>query len=351
MVVLELYANQLYMKHTFTLLLLTASCGVSAQWLTDSLIAHFPMDGTPDDTVGSLSPITTLGAPSYCADRNGTADHAACFQGSDFWRYGDVLEMATHQFSIAFWCRVDGLTPGSIDHDYPFAKGTTAFAEPALSGYAFGFRDEFPDTLNAACLWGQGTQPLVIKDHPVSFGAWAHYCMSRCSDDVILYYVNGSLVATDTLDADADLTTNIYFGIGAGDRAPSGQPVGGFFRGAIDDLRIYKGRCLSESEINMLADLTLGADESKEVTSSLGLFPNPAISTLRIELPSSVAIIGPLMAFDPLGLLIPLPVANLVMGNEVARSLSIDVSSLTNGAYFLVVPMERGMLRGRFIKE
>lgn len=339
------------MKRFLTSTVILCALGAHGQWLTDSLIAHFPMNGSPNDTVGGLVPILTFGAPSFCVDRVGVPDGAACFDGNDFWRYGDVLEVDSSAFSISFWCRIDGLTPGSLDHDYPLAKGTTAFGNPPYSGYAFGFRDELPDTLSAACLWGQGNQPVIIKDHPVSYGVWTHYTMSRCFDDIVLLHVNGVHVSTDTLDAAADLTTNIYFGIGAGDRAPSGQPVGGYFRGAIDDIRIYKGRCLTQAEISSLADLTVGITEIGASVFELHLSPNPATQTLRIDLTSSENITGPLLVLNALGQAVPIAHGSLVRTSLGVRSLTVDVSGLPNGAYFVVVPTEKGRSHGRFVKE
>ncbi len=338
------------MKHTITLLLLTGTFSASGQWLTDSLIAHFPMDGSPNDTVGGLVPVVTSGAPAFCPDRFGIPNSAACFDGSSFWSYGDVLDMDTSSYSISLWCRIDSLTPNVLDHDYPLSKGTTVSGSPPLSGYSVGFRDELPDTLNAAALFGNNTQTLLIMDHPVIFGTWYHYTISRCAEDALSLSINGIHVASDQLAPNKNLSTNIHFSIGAGERAPAAPP-GGFFRGAVDDVQIYKGRCLSQDEIDVLADLTVGLNGRRSPLAELGLFPNPAYSTLRIELSASAGITGPITVLNSLGQPIPLSALTVGLPGNGAQPLTLDVSHLPKGAYFVVVPTEEGKVHGRFVKE
>ncbi|MCB9183418.1 MAG: T9SS type A sorting domain-containing protein [Flavobacteriales bacterium] len=338
------------MKHAFTLLLLAGTGSASGQWLTDSLIAHFPMDGSPNDIVGGLAPIATIGNPDYCESRTGDFDSAACFGGADFWRYGDVLDMDTTLFSISFWCRIEGITSNTTAHDYPLSKGTTAFGAPTLAGYAFGFRDELPDTLSAAVLWGQGIQPVLVQDEPITYGSWNHFTMSRCPSDVVQMHVNGTLVVSDTLGLNASLSTNIYFSIGAGDRAPAESP-NGFFQGAVDDIRVYKGRCLTQAEINVLADLTMGVHHPSEGTLGLLLSPNPATNSLRIMLPPRRDVSGPVQVYDATGRLVPVRADGLTLDDASVRSMQLNVAHLPQGAYFVVVPTENGLMHGRFVKE
>lgn len=338
------------MKHTITLLLLIGTFSASGQWLTDSLIAHFPMDGTPDDVIGGLVPVVTSGAPAFCADRHGMANGAACFDGSSFWSYGDVLDMDTSRYSVSLWCRIDSITPNANHHDYPLSKGTTVSGSPPLSGYSMGFRDELPDTLSAAALFGNNTQSLLIMAHPVTFGSWYHYTISRCAGDAISLSINGILVTADQLAPNKNLSTNIHFSIGAGERAPAAPP-GGFFSGAVDDVRLYKGRCLSQDEIDVLADITVGLNDRRAPLAVLRLYPNPARTSLRVDLPAQSRVTGPITTLNALGQAILLSEAIVGVHGNSARALTLDVSDLPKGAYFVVVPTEEGSLHGRFIKE
>lgn len=337
------------MRHTFTLLLLAGTVGVTGQSLTDSLIAHFPMDGNADDVVGGLFPIDTTGSPGFCTGHDGTSNGAGCFDGTGVWSYGDVLDVDTADFTIAFWCRVDALTPASPHHDYPLAKGTTAFGMPEHSGYAFGFRDDLPDTLSAAFLRRDDLNDLQVTSYPTLYSVWRHLLVNRC-DTTLTFTIDGVQVDIDTLTMDLDFSTNIYFSIGAGDRTPGGS-ITGYFQGAVDDIRIYKGRCLGQDEIEALAGLTVGNYEREAPLADLQLYPNPAHSTVRIELSARSPITGPLTLLNALGQVVALPASSMLLDRDRIRSITLDVSGLPAGAYFVVMPTEQGRLYGRFVKE
>ena len=93
----------------FAFLCVSTLCSAQAQSLSDSLIAHFPLDGSPNDLIGSLAPTATDGQPGFCADRFGNPNSAACFDGASFWSYGDVLDVDTMDFTLAAWVRLDRL--------------------------------------------------------------------------------------------------------------------------------------------------------------------------------------------------------------------------------------------------
>jgi hypothetical protein len=65
-------------------------------------------------------------------------------------------------------------------------------------------------------------------------------------------YINGVLINSTTTTVARNLNTNIVFSLGAMNRSPAG-PVSEWYQGALDELRMYKGRCLSPTDIAMLA--------------------------------------------------------------------------------------------------
>lgn len=174
--------------------------------------------------------------------------------------------------------------------------------------------------------------------------------MSRCTNDVVQMYVNGALVASDTLDLNASIMTNIYFSIGVADRAPANSPTG-FFQGAVDDIRVYKGRCLSSAEIAVLTDLNVSIAALETSNQELRFSPNPATQTLRIDLTGSENITGPVLVLNAIGQTVPMANGSLGQTSLGVLSLTVDVSGLPNGAYFVVVPTEKGRSHGRFVKE
>lgn len=344
------------MKHTFTLLLLTGTFSASGQWLTDSLIAHFPMDGSPNDTVAGLVPVLTSGAPGFCADRHGAAENAACFDGSSFWSYGDTLDMDTADFSISAWLQMDTVLPPFLiapgftsEGSTPFGKGNSVFSQPTRAGYSVLLRNTGSPAIDMYGTTGDETDNMHLVLTSVQSDAWIHIVHSRCGEHLKLY-VNGLLVADSIAPTGRDLNVNTFFTIGGLDRNPAPELDSEWFIGAIDDLRIYKGRCLSQNEIDVLADLTVGLNDRRSPLAELGLFPNPAYSTLRIELSASAGITGPNTVLNSLGQ--PIPLSALTVGLPGnGQPLTLDVSHLPKGAYFVVVPTEEGRSHGRFVKE
>lgn len=234
----------------------TLASDSSAQVLSDSLIAHFPMNGSPNDTVGDLVPEVTSGAPAFCIDRFGNPNGAACFDGASFWSYGDVLDMDTSDFVISFWFRSD-----SEEGSRLVTKGNTVFGTPGNAGYSFGFGDDGGgDYVGGIYVYDDQANESSTAV-PVEVSQWTHMVASRC-DTILSVHVNGQLYSQVPTESHGDLSTNIVFALGALDRNPTSQPDGSFFTGALDDLRIYKGRCLSQAEIDTLAGVLSGGSNN-----------------------------------------------------------------------------------------
>ncbi|HOZ40851.1 MAG TPA: T9SS type A sorting domain-containing protein [Flavobacteriales bacterium] len=350
------------MKHFLTFLLLTGALGANGQWLTDSLIAHFPMDGTPNDVVGGLVPTVTSGAPSFCPDRFGEPAGAACFDGASFWSYGDVLDMDTSDYSIAAWVKVDtvlppfDLGPGSWGNEWlvyggvPFGKGATVYAMPPGAGYSISFRQLTPAVFTANEFTGDDAAISTATIASIVPDTWFHLVISRCGAQHILHVAGVFMDEIETEEA-RNLNTNIHFAIGAGAREPTPWPNTEFFDGVLDDLRIYKGRCLTTPEILGLSDLNVSIASTRPIDLEFRISPNPAAQNVRIDLPTPLQITGPINALNALGQQVPLRAGNLTMVNDAVKSISVDVSQLPEGAYFVVVPTEKGRMHGRFIKE
>ncbi|HRH38304.1 MAG TPA: hypothetical protein PK760_08160, partial [Flavobacteriales bacterium] len=189
------------MRYLMTIVLLATIVHARGQMLSDSLIAHFPMDGDPNDTVENRTPTVVQGLPGFCADRFGAANSAACFDGNDFWSYGDVLDMDTADLSIACWLRVDSVhepfqpQPGFWDYGgIPICKGLTVVADPSRSGYGLLAREPQPGGFSAHWVTGGDNNDVVDVKHEALLDTWQHVVMSRCGVHQLLY-INGVLVA------------------------------------------------------------------------------------------------------------------------------------------------------------
>lgn len=344
------------MKHALALLLMAGTCSASGQWLSDSLIAHFPMDGSPDDTVQLLSPVVTSGSPTFCTDRFGNSNAAGCFDGGSFWSYGDVLDVDTADFSLAYWALLDTVLPpfyvsGTYltDGSMLVCKGATVYGDPQRAGYALAARN-YDGVFALTAMWGGANNDLVYDETPINLHDWFHVVQSRCGAHQILH-INGQLVIDTITDANRDLETDIVFALGALDRDPTNHPDQGWLHGALDDLRIYKGRCLSQAEINVLADLTVGVHQPSEGALNLILSPNPATNSLRIMLPPMLDVSGPVQVYDATGRRMPVQADELTLDDASVHSMQLNVACLPQGAYFVVVPTDNLRMHGRFIKE
>lgn len=83
----------------------------------------------------------------------------------------------------------------------------------------------------------------------------------------------------------------------------------------------------------------------------VAIYPNPAHATVRVKLTELAGIIGPISVVNALGQMTPLIAGSAAPPAYGDQLLTLDVSGLPEGAYFVVVPTEMGNLHGRFIKE
>jgi len=307
------------------------------------------MNGNANDLIDGLAPTVTQGAPGFCTDRIGTPDGAACFDGASFWSYGDVLDMDTSDFSIACWLFVDSVQlPYEVEPNFwtygglPIDKGLTIHGTPLRAGYGLFAREAQPGSYTVH--WGTGGSSNDVVDaiHGGLLDVWQHIVVSRCGTHQMLH-IDGQLVADSAIAAERNLNTDIVFTFGALNR-PSGYPDTEHFIGALDDVRIYRGRCLSQAEIDTLAFdlLTVGVEEPNQP--QLVLSPNPVRQLLTISHDMADAVRARCLIMDGVGRTIkeqPLTSDRTV----------VDVMDISPGAYFVVVPTEKGSMYGRFIKE
>ncbi|MFZ1664889.1 MAG: LamG-like jellyroll fold domain-containing protein [Flavobacteriales bacterium] len=347
------------MKITLSLLSLLLLCGNTSvgQSLSDSLIAHFPLDGNPNDVIGSLVPTVTHGNPGFCADRFGNANGAACFDGASFWSYGDVLDMDTLDFTLAAWVKVDTvllpfeIAPGFISEgSVPICKGTTIFGNPTRAGYSLIFRQSLNNVYDLYGATGDETNDVRLSQAQVDLHSWTYISLSRCGDHQLLH-INGILVADSLIPLQRNLNVDIVFSMGAMNRDPTSYLDSEWFIGSLDDVRIYRGRCLSQAEIDSLAqDVALGVQTTSSVPTMLFL-PNPASDIIRLRFSKMIDMAAPVQVFDAMGHLLTLPASRINLSGGSITDLEIPIAGLTPGAYFVKVQSEHGVLHGRFIKE
>jgi hypothetical protein len=206
----------------------------NATFLTNGLVAYYPLNGNAHDASGNGKDGEVAGA-TPCPDRFGKASSAYSFNGVDnYIRFGEVPLNQVDNWTISAW-----INPASIDqfgtavclgHD----DGNTG------DGIAFGLNQDCytPGNHLDGTLGG-----VTWADSGYEFPAanqWYHVVMLR-TNGATMYYVNGVPTPREYTDAPV-LPTAFTIGSSTGIR---------FFNGQIGEVRIYD-RALSAAEVNQL---------------------------------------------------------------------------------------------------
>lgn len=339
----------------FSVGILTATTPpITAQDITSNLIAHFPLNGTPNDMIGGLAPTVTSGQPGFCSDRFGNPNSAACFDGASFWSYGDVLDVDTMDFTLAAWVKVDTvllpfeIAPGFISEgSYIVGKGNTVFATPTRAGYGL-IAVQIPN--NGYDLYGatgDGNNDVRLSQTQVDLHTWTHVALSRCGDHQLLH-INGILMADSVTPPQRDLDVDIVFNMGAMNRDPTSYLDSEWFIGALDDVRLYQGRCLSQEDLVELVNDGVGVELETSAPTALRVYPSPATEVIRIQASAPGT---SLRVMDAMGRMMELTGVRFADGVSSLKEFELPIAEWAAGAYFVRLRSEQGEAHGRFIKE
>lgn len=220
---------------------------------TTGLVAYFPFSGNAQDASGSGNHGSVHGA-SLTADRFGRDDRAYYFDGDDFIQapHSPILELAT-SMTLAAWVRHDtGTSPQHIVNMTEFTRG---YRLAAWRGNPVGYAGEFYTESGSQNLVWDGVLPLI--------DVWTHVA-TTWDGTTFAIYRNGQLASTrPTFGQIGPSSNDLFIGV----LSVSGVPVQGFFRGDIDDVRVYD-RALSAEEVAQV----VAVPEPSTVVLLLGTF-------------------------------------------------------------------------------
>jgi hypothetical protein len=210
------------------------------QWLdTDSMVAHWKLDGNADDPVGGNHG-TVYGSTEWTI---GKIDGALDFGGGvgDYVSipHDDSLDL-TNNFSISAWFKPENtglflfiICKGNVPA-YSEGGAYSILYAPGVDILSFCVRDSNDNEFRCA----SPSLPL---------NGWTHV-VGTFSDGNIKIYKDGVLSDSEDLGTSTIRSNNGPLGIGA--EGDGESP----FSGTIDDVRIY-GRALSEVEVGELVNL------------------------------------------------------------------------------------------------
>lgn len=219
---------------------------------TNGLVAHYPFDGDGNDSSANTNHASIVSA-SPSTNRHGCPNSSYQFDGVDDYIEipdSDVLSIATtDELTISVWMRPDVLDfPNFQGSGYVhwMGKGVSGQHEWVLRMYNLNSTRPNRTSCYAFNLSG-GLGAGSYVQEPVSTGEWIHIvAVYKYPTDQIQLYKNGVLKDQDTFSGYSIVPGNgtAPFRIGTRDFAS-------YFKGAIDDLRIYN-RALTTQEVTSL---------------------------------------------------------------------------------------------------
>jgi hypothetical protein len=204
------------------------------------LVSHWTFDGDANDAVGANNG-TVYGNVTFTTDRHGNANSAYQFGGNK----GDYIKcispgvVGTGARTISFWAKADALS--ASEQTIIVYGGTT-------SGYGARFEVSLAtEELICDISWSN----LGKKSTAITNNTWNFYTIvftggsNQTLSTGVKYYLNGKLLELNgrrTRSDYIDTKTNhpIYFGTLYND--------GRWFKGAIDDVKIYN-KAMSSAEV------------------------------------------------------------------------------------------------------
>lgn len=210
----------------YILLLITLShIPVFSQAPTNGLVGYWPFNGNANDLSGFGNNGTVSGA-TLTTDRFGAANSAYSFNGSSYISVGN-FPITRNTFSITFWFNTTDTTliQRPVTHNWP----NGAFSTDLSPQYGFG----------AAIQNVSSSQTNIYGVGNPRKNNWYHYALTY-DGSILKLFVNGSLVSSSLTGIGLKtINTTLFFG---------GNPSF-FFKGKIDDIRIYN-RAISSLEIS-----------------------------------------------------------------------------------------------------
>ncbi len=200
-----------------------------------SLVAYYPFNGNANDKSGNANNGTVNGA-TLTTDRFGNANSAYYFDGSSYISISDnpnINIQTGESFSISFWCKHDAQNNAT----YLISKYKGSYGEPS---YAIG-----TGSAGDSYSWFEFTANNGIENRgaiDLNDTNWHNITTVFKSGESITIYVDGVLdISNPTSYSDSIINSrNLTIG--------SGSNIAQFYKGAIDDIKIYK-KALSLQEI------------------------------------------------------------------------------------------------------
>ncbi|WP_298535274.1 LamG-like jellyroll fold domain-containing protein [uncultured Algibacter sp.] len=308
------------MKKLLQLLIILNSLYIVSQDLNTDLLIHYTFNGDLNDSSGNGFNGTNFGA-TYTDDRHGNENSAIYFDGvNDFISMPNLAQLKPNlPVSFSFWIKYDDYS--SLNSDL----FNTSFEEDKSSGVFFTLQSS---TNNYSLAYGDGgnnyiasTRRTYNSNRAAEINEWTHLVLVVNSALDMKIYVNCVDYGGTTSGSGGNLFYSTTAGnLGRHDRSISA--LANYFKGSLDDFK-YWGRALSSQEVSNELCTLLSIRDIKVSNEEPKIYPNPTSNILNIK--EGTQKIEKICVFD-------------AFGRQVSISnyqMSIDMSSLSNGVYFV----------------
>ena len=203
----------------------------------ERLFLHLPLDA---DQLGSIGQLLESHGVQPAPDRLGNAGGAAWFDGVQSRMRVALPYFPEREFTLSLWVKPDPQQPEPPREGRIVSAWAEVLDDPVRVSFS---RDGLSAGVENGRIWRTDAFPL-------SADRWTHAAVVRTDYDLRLF-IDGALVDSVRIHHPPDPIHTRAQDLGIGWN-PNHAPDGEFFRGAVDDLRIY-GRALGEDEIRRLA--------------------------------------------------------------------------------------------------
>ncbi|MBW7842795.1 MAG: LamG domain-containing protein, partial [Ignavibacterium sp.] len=220
---------------TIIILIIVSSFGIAQSSIDSGLVAYYPFNGNANDESGRGNNGTVNGA-SLTQDRFGINNRAYQFDGiNDYISIADNPNLFSDELTISWWYKLTE-TPGAAWVVIGWVDGGHRYQQ-FFSGGQLSYFNGY--NLTAPGLY---FNPIYNLNY---LNVWKHivvtYQKTSATTSTTSIYVDGELKQTDNHTLAMDYASGIEFKIGK-------NVNGNFFKGALDDFRIFS-RVLNQNEI------------------------------------------------------------------------------------------------------
>ena len=299
------------------------------------ILVDLEFNGDAIDTSGNNIHGVMNGNIQSTTNRLGTANSALLFDGiNDFIEFpSDDFNLGTSNYTMSFWFERHGLgNHYLLSKERNFDPYNSRFGTAVLSN-----PNEIQDTNRlfhkesgylTSPSWNMTDGFMLQYQTPIQLNTWYHIVAKR--DGVNLYlYINGNLVSSFDMQEVIDINNNYNFRVG-GRYSPNGtNDASEFFKGKLDDLKIYTCSLTDQEIMNLYENgTTLGVNGVRIEKKTLKIYPSLVSGQFTIENNSNQNLKN-IVIYDMLGQIIK------TIDLQSHEKHIVNTNGMTSGMYFI----------------